>query len=113
MQNGSVMILKGSSREWLQDAISAGLLNGEALKMALKVMEENEALRRQNAFLQGRVTSLEAVRDDYRATNFEALQYKFDCERGYRINRPFRLQVGFAIVCVTAAVMCLVFALVI
>lgn len=101
--NNKMILIQGDDHEFLQTALKNGWLNGQALVSARTVMNENESLRHENSILKGRLAEQRKVNQSYRETHLEAMKYQFDIERGYKMRRPFRLSVWFAVIGVTVA----------
>lgn len=107
----STITIKGSSREFLEECLKNGWLEGEAAKRADQVLAESAALRRENALLRGRLAEQRKVNKDYRRAFADALNYQYDAEEGWRYSASHRRQMMFAAVGLTAAVTCLLCAL--
>lgn len=105
--SGSSIVVKGQSRELLQQMHDKGLLTGEAMKRADIVLAENASLRRENAILKGRLAELRRLNKDYRRTHLEALNYQYDRERGWRYSAGYRRQIAFAAAGLATALTCL------
>ena len=111
--NNKMILIQGDDHEFLQTALQNGWLNGQAQTSAQAVMTENTSLRHENAILKGRLAEQRRVNKTYREAHLAALQYQYDTERGYKMQRPFRLSVWFAVIGVTIALYSLALALVI
>lgn len=108
----SIVLIKGSNREFLEQALGNGLLNGEALRRVTSVLEENDQLRMENAVLRGLEAELRRTIRSYRADHLAALKYQFDAEEGWRYSRSSRWQVLLAACGLSIALTCLVTSLI-
>lgn len=111
--NSKLILIQGEDKEFLDTALKNGWLSGQAKISCERIAAENENLRRENALLKGRLAEQREVNKSYRDSHYKLLRYKYDLERGYRLKRPFRLQVWFAVISITIALCCLGFSLVI
>ena len=107
------ILISSDDHEFLQTALQKGWLNGQAQVSAQAVMTENTSLRHENAILKGRLAEQRRVNKTYRETHLAALKYQFEVERGYKLQRPYRWSVWFAVIGVTIALYSLLQALVI
>ena len=103
----STITIKGGSREFLEECLKNGWLEGEAAKRADDILAENAALRRENTLLKGRLAEQRKVNRAYRETHLAALNYRFDAEEGWKYSRGHRWQMMFAAVGMAIALTCL------
>lgn len=106
-----ILTIKGNSQEFLEHALRSGWLQGECEKRCADVASDNIALRHENTILKARLAEQRRVNKTYRRAHLEALKYQYDTETGWRYSRSHRWQMMFAACGLTAALMCLGFAL--
>lgn len=111
--NSRLILIQGEDKEFLETALKQGWLTGQVRTSCDRVVAENAALRRENNILKGRLAEQREVNRTYRENHLKLLRYKYDLERGYRLKRPFRLQVWFAVISITIALCALGFSLII
>lgn len=67
------MIRMAEGAEGLAEAIERGVISADATRMYRQVLNENRALRAENAALRAHIAQIEAINGEYREAQIEAL----------------------------------------
>ena len=71
-----VTIVHGTSSEWLEEAIRNGILEGEAKRKAVALIEENRTLKKENRNLRMMLIAKSHTISNFRRISLDAIESK-------------------------------------